>query len=168
MKQIITFAKTSAAAIVLAVLGSPVSAQPAQPTLEKAIAFEQGTAFEVKEESNNIFDAMWQSDQIDLPELGLRRISHSEPDQKGWVRNEMQVGADWNGLYLTKLGYDGLENSGVGAYRMHFSDNVNVVQRKLASLGMKTDSLTDDSYCDMDVKVRPETGGSVLYVSFIC
>ncbi len=167
MKQIFSTAKIALAAASMTMIASSATAQSGQPRLEKAIAFESKTVFDVKEESANIFDAMWQSDSINLPELGLRKVSHSAPDANGWVRNEMQVGADWNGLHLNKLGYDGIRQSGVGAYRMHFRENATRVQRKLVAMGLKMQD-NGESYCNMDVKVQPEGNGSVLYVSFMC
>jgi len=167
MKRIHKFVKTGGAIAAIAMLASSVTAQP-QPRIENAIAFQQDTVFQVQPGSESIFDAMWSNDSVNVPELGLRRISHSEANADGWVQNEMQIGAEWNGLYMTKLGYDGVRQSGIGAYRMHFAESAAKVRNKMRDLGMKLDGKDDDSFCDTEAQVKPDGNGSVLYISFIC
>lgn len=162
-----TFAKTGGVLAAAAMLASGATAQQ-QPQLEQAIAFQQDTVFQVQPESETIFDALWSNDSVNVPELGLRQVSHSEAGADGWVRNEMRIGADWNGLYMTKLGYDGIRQSGVGAYRMHFADSPSKVTAKLRAMGMKLDGRDDDAFCDTQAQIERDGGGTVLYISFVC
>ena len=169
----ITFIKRSAFLLGTATMFSlsavPAHAQYHGEKLEKAIAFDSGTAFEMKNDGSSIFDLLWKRDSINIPGAGLRKVSHSTDDSNGWVRNEIDLQAKWNGLKLRKLGYDGIENSGVGTYRMHFDDDAATVRSRLIALGMKFISdPDDDSLCDTQAQVKGELTGSVLLVSHIC
>ena len=170
MKTHLKFSALALGAVALVSFSAaPAQAQYQGATLEKTIAFQSGTAFEMTNDNASVFDLLWNRESLDLPGIGLRRISHSTATSDGWVRNEIDVGAKWNGLNLRKIGYDGIENSGVGTYRMHFAESAAAVQSRFQALGMKFSNKGDsDSFCETEARVQTEERGSVLTVSHIC
>ena len=165
----------AAAAALVAVAVQPAIAEPRSTiALDQVIAFDNPSDPWLSESSDRIFKSVWykSSTQLAVPGVGLTMVSTSTADN-GWVANDVPIRGDWHGLRMTGFSLNGVPQSGVGAYVLHFADAPGEVVRTLDAIGFPVaavgrETRTGDESCGAKLRVDKDGLGSAFTISFAC
>lgn len=168
------FHALAAAALVATAVQPAIAEARASVALDKVVAFDNPSDPWLTEESDRIFSSVWTkaSSQLAVPGVGLTRISTSAA-ANGWVSNDIPISGDWHGLKMTGFSLNGVPQSGIGAYVLHFSDAPGRVIGTLNTMGFPikaegSETRTGDADCGTKLRVDGKGMGSTFTISFAC
>lgn len=164
----------AAAALIATAIQPAIAEARASVALDKVVAFDNPSDPWFTQESDRLFSSVWTTatSELAVPGVGLTKISSSAA-ANGWVSNHVPISGDWHGLNMTGFSLNGLPQSGVGAYVLHFSDAPGRVVGTLGSMGFPVNSVgsetrTGDTDCGAKLRVDGAGLGSTFTISFAC
>lgn len=164
----------AAVALVATAVQPAIAEARASVTLDTVIAFDNPSDPWLSEASDRIFSSVWTkaSTQLAVPGIGLTKVSTTAAGN-GWVANDVPISGDWHGLRMTGFSLNGMPQSGVGSYVLHFADAPGQVVGTLDAMGFPVtgvgkDTRTGDADCGTKLRVDGEGLGSSFTISFAC
>ncbi len=171
--------KSTALHALAAVALAATALQPATAEARVSVALDKVVAFDnpadpwLSEDSDKIFNSVWTkaSSQLAVPGIGLTKIS-TNAAADGWVSNHVPINGDWHGLKMTGFSLNGVPQSGVGAYVLHFAEAPGRVVGTLNSMGFPvkagSETRTGENDCGAKLRVDGKGMGSTFTISFAC
>ncbi len=142
--------------------------------LSAIIAFENPSDPWLSEKSDSIFSPVWAESKasLSIPGKGLVPVSAGDAPA-GWSSNSVSLEGRWNGLAMTRFDLNGVPNSGIGSYVLHFNEAPATVVARLDRLGFPVRKVgsevsTGDSDCGAKMRVEGQALTSTFTISFAC